>query len=639
MSTKRDVGFLEWSDPRGWMEAMRGPRWRGVLKAENERFDAAVARATGGQKEGLTRAIAAFESARLDAEIAGEWRLGDFLLRPQPGGAVAWSWSESEPILAGDIDIVGDTVAYTIDVKSGGEQYEVVVRDLKRRGLNWTYRHPGGGLAASVAVLGSRVYCLEADEPLRYKRLISIDFETGGQRRIEYEEEDSTAVLGIQKGEAGCLFLLVDLAGRKTLHHISEKGVRQLTKAGEVSIVPVGYHSSDEAQPCYFVRSDGFRGRWIPRGRSLQTLFRKTLPTEMQKSEDYGIDYAVLQAPGAIVTREHGQRTLWIGGKKALQWFGEIEIHPWLLWNRVNRDPLSFLIHRPGALPQRGIFNKERASGIQMQPLEIYAKNVHSGFATSADGTKVRWVLCCDSKPRAVMATVYGAYGLPTRMTTSRWRPYLEKGIAIGFALVRGGGDHTESWAAAGQVAGKEKGIEDFEACVEAMRRVAGGLPKKAIGVFGRSAGGYIVGAAAARKQRAFGTAYTEVPYVDVLRTASNLSLPLTKFEYEEFGDPAHSIADFETILRLSPVDVAVVAPKGIMDDLMVVCRTSENDRQVYAYESVKWIEAMRSRGTSGAEKKVVHIASDQGHFSFGGLASLQRAEDYLIISEKMLKS
>ena len=627
------------------MEAMRGPKWKALVRRENERFDAALASAAGGRQEALEGGVASFEAARLEAELAGEWHLGDFLLRPQPGGAVAWSWRESTPILSGDLDIEGTLVAYTIDLKSGGEQYELVVRDLKKIGGQWSYRHAGGGLGASVAILGERVYCLEADEPLRYKRLVSLSLK-GGERRVEYEEEDASAVLSIFKGDGGCLFFIVDLAGKKRLYHVKEVGgVKLLTRKGESCVVPVGYSSAERGSgdPCYFVRENGLRGRWIPRGRVLRALFSRALPVELQKSEDFGIDLACLSWPGAIVTREHGKRTIWIGKKKRVEFFGEVEQHPLMFWKGVQgaSDP-NLLLFRPGAVAQRATFSRD---GLQIHPLEFpaYAPHLQTGFATSADGTKVRWLFCCGTKPRALLVTVYGAYGLPTKMITSRWKPYLDRGFAIGFACVRGGGDHTESWASLGQVEGKRGGVEDFEACVTAMRGVLG-LPKKAVGIFGRSAGGYIVGAAAgirSKKEREFESLYTEVPYVDVLKTASNPALPLTEFEYEEFGDPAHSIADFETVLRLSPVDVAIAAPPGHFDDLLVVCRTSENDRQVFAYESMKWIMAMRSRERKGGavEKKLVAITEGQGHFSFGGAASFQRAEDYLLLSEKMLKS
>jgi oligopeptidase B len=125
---------------------------------------------------------------------------------------------------------------------------------------------------------------------------------------------------------------------------------------------------------------------------------------------------------------------------------------------------------------------------------------------------------------------------------------------------------------------------------------------------------------------------YTEVPYVDVLQTAANEDLPLTKFEYNEFGDPAHKIAEFEFLLHLSPV--SGLGPEGA-PRIFVICRVGMNDRQVYAYESMKWMDALR--GTYQGELKLLHVTEDSGHVLHGDEVYTQRAEDFLILCKKLL--
>ncbi len=145
-----------------------------------------------------------------------------------------------------------------------------------------------------------------------------------------------------------------------------------------------------------------------------------------------------------------------------------------------------------------------------------------------------------------------------------------------------------------------------------------------------------MVGACVARNPggELFGIAYTEVPYVDVLKTASNPGLPLTEYEYEEFGDPLHKIQDFEALLRLSPIHA--LSEKGA-PGVAVLTRAGVRDMQVYAYESVKWVEALRGSDGKG-EEKLVFIDSDSGHFTRGAGLFVERAEDYCWILEKMLK-
>jgi oligopeptidase B len=115
---------------------------------------------------------------------------------------------------------------------------------------------------------------------------------------------------------------------------------------------------------------------------------------------------------------------------------------------------------------------------------------------------------------------------------------------------------------------------------------------------------------------------YTEVPYVDILRTTTNPKLPLTEMEYNEFGNPSNSIYEFQEILKLSPVDSLNKPP-----DIFVLVRTSENDSQVYTYESLKWIDALR--GKKNDSTKLVYISKNEGHFnsSFTNLA-----EDFILL-------
>ena len=228
----------------------------------------------------------------------------------------------------------------------------------------------------------------------------------------------------------------------------------------------------------------------------------------------------------------------------------------------------------------------------------------------------------------------YGAYGLTTPLETTRWRPYIEKGFAIGFALIRGGGDDTEEWAEKGRLHGKLQGIEDFEACIRAVQRITRVPPRKTC-IFGRSAGGFLVGTAIVRNPDGdlFSSVYAEVPYVDVLETAVNADLPLTKFEYNEFGDPAHRIADFEFLLRLSPV--SGLEQEGV-PKIFVVCRVGLNDRQVFAYESVKWMEVLRG-DAEGGEPKLLYLTTGSGHHMHGEKVYVERAEDFLLLCKKIL--
>jgi oligopeptidase B len=192
---------------------------------------------------------------------------------------------------------------------------------------------------------------------------------------------------------------------------------------------------------------------------------------------------------------------------------------------------------------------------------------------------------------------------------------------------VRGGGDHDDAWAEAARRDHKVKSVEDFEAVIQSAQKKTDVNPENTI-IYGRSAGGYLVGATLARNATGnlFRTLYTEVPYLDVLSTASNPRLPLTQLEYEEFGDPLHKEKNALALLRLSPVNTI---PESGAPSIFVLCRIGLNDKEVFAYESVKWITRLRE---NEGKPKLLAINQDEGHFVYGRSSFRQRAEDLALL-------
>ena len=353
------------------------------------------------------------------------------------------------------------------------------------------------------------------------------------------------------------------------------------------------------------------------------------------------IELCVLHC-GLIIYRRQGERFIESCSRKkapkeVAKLLGEIHIHNWSLWygQAGYTKPVEFTFILPGRTPVKATYTMNEGLLLD-KAKDVYGGFVLTGMATSEDGEKVRWIVSTNRgiPPKGLLMIGYGAYGITTPFETTRWRPYIEAGIAVGFALVRGGGDHTQEWADKGKLQGKREGIQDFEACIRAIQRLLN-IPPKATCIFGRSAGGFLVGGAIVRNPSGelFRAVYTEAPYVDVLQTSANDELPLTKFEYNEFGDPSHRIADFEFLLRLSPV--SGLGPEGA-PGVFVLCRVGLNDRQVFAYESIKWMDALRGSGTRG-EPKLLYCTKGYGHHVHGENVYKERAEDFLILCKKLL--
>ena len=259
-------------------------------------------------------------------------------------------------------------------------------------------------------------------------------------------------------------------------------------------------------------------------------------------------------------------------------------------------------------------------------------QGVREHFVKSADGTEVPFYMVGPKgKSSGLFIAAYSAYGIPSSFSTARWVPLLAAGWTICFPLYRGGGDHTPEWEDAGRLRGRLRVLEDAEAVVKEARSICD-IPASSTVLYGRSAGGLWVGGLCSRYPNGdlFGGAYMEVPYLDVLRTTTNHSLPLTFLETDEFGLPAMRLSDFEGMMKWSPMETL---PAGGLRIAQIV-RTGLNDSQVFAYESAKWM--MRSSGLSHGQnqspRQLLAIQGGQGHFVNGSVGLQQQAEDIAVL-------
>jgi oligopeptidase B len=219
-------------------------------------------------------------------------------------------------------------------------------------------------------------------------------------------------------------------------------------------------------------------------------------------------------------------------------------------------------------------------------------------------------------RPKAQLIYVYGAYGSSTLVDWpyKSWYSLLERGWAIVYAMVRGGGDNGMKWANNARRENRHRSVDDVEAVIRASQHNNRLTPRQTV-IYGRSAGGIPVGAIVARYPdgNLVGAAYTEVPYVDMLRTGTNPALPLTVGEYKEFGNPKESILNFKEHLAISPVNSL---PADGAPGVFILTRVGLLDRQVYAYESFKWIQHLRGNHEVNTVPKGKYIIfdMDQAH-------------------------
>ncbi|MEL7535436.1 MAG: S9 family peptidase [Pseudomonadota bacterium] len=206
-----------------------------------------------------------------------------------------------------------------------------------------------------------------------------------------------------------------------------------------------------------------------------------------------------------------------------------------------------------------------------------------------------------------VLVYGYGAYGYSLAPTFSLSRLSLvDRGFVVAIAHVRGGAEFGEAWYNAGRLKRKHASFDDFVAVAETFRGYGGGAPN-ALYAMGGSAGGLLVGAAMNLRPDLFRAVIAEVPFVDVVTTMLDDSIPLTTFEYEEWGDPRRS-DDYFTMLSYSPYDNVARAKYP-----HVLITTGLHDSQVQYWEPAKWAARLRERNRADTVV-LLQTEMDAGH-------------------------
>jgi oligopeptidase B len=206
----------------------------------------------------------------------------------------------------------------------------------------------------------------------------------------------------------------------------------------------------------------------------------------------------------------------------------------------------------------------------------------------------------------------YGSYGYPLPIGFSASRlSLLDRGVVIAYAHIRGGGEMGDSWHDAGKMMVKRNTFSDFIAAAEQLVKKGYGA-KDRIAIEGGSAGGLLMGAVVNERPDLFRVVLSHVPFVDVMNTMLDASLPLTVAEYEEWGNP-NEVEAFAYMRSYSPYDNLKAGPYPAM-----LVKTSLNDSQVMYWEPAKYVAKLRTLKTNDTPL-LLHINMDAGHGGASG--------------------
>lgn len=261
-------------------------------------------------------------------------------------------------------------------------------------------------------------------------------------------------------------------------------------------------------------------------------------------------------------------------------------------------------------------------------------------FITARDGTKVpvsmvmKKGVALDGK-NPLLLYGYGSYGLS--LTHDFWSSVfslVDRGFVFAQAHIRGGSEMGREWYEKGRLQYKMNTFYDFIDSAEALIQ-QGYTSQDHLHIMGGSAGGLLMGAVTNLRPDLFKSVVAQVPFVDVLTTMLDESIPLTTSEYNEWGDPRKK-EDYFYMKRYSPYDN--VEPKSYPHLLAI---NGYHDSQVQYWEPAKWVAKMRELKKDN-HLLLLYTEMDAGHSGASGrfesLKTLAKQFAFILMVENHLE-
>ena len=502
-------------------------------------------------------------------------------------------------------------LAYTTD-NTGFRQFRLHVRDL-RSGKDLPDTAEKVGSLAWASDNQTLFYTVEEDKTKRQYRLYRHKVGADSSKDdLIYEEKDERFNIGVQRARSG-KFLLLEIGS----HTTSE--VRYLDAAmpaGDWKIIEprrqdIEYYADDIGENFYIRTNDtgrNFRLVSTPVTSPGKDHWKEVIPV---RAEVMLNDFEPFQDFYVLVERENGLPELTVvdlaSGKKTRI------AHPepvYTAFPQVNREYKTnvFRYSYQSLVTPASVFDYdvEKHESILLKQTEVpggYDLSKYQServWATAKDGVKVpisvlyRKDLKKGDGSNPLYVYAYGSYGANTPDAFSSVRlSLLDRGVVMAIAHIRGGGEMGKAWHDAGRMMNKMNTFTDFIACTEYLVSAKYGARDK-IAIEGGSAGGLLMGAVTNLRPDLFKVVVSHVPFVDVMNTMLDASLPLTVPEYEEWGNPNEKKA-YDYMLTYSPYDNL---KKTAYPAILV--KTSFNDSQVMYWEPAKYTAKLRTLKTDG---------------------------------------
>lgn len=502
----------------------------------------------------------------------------------------------------------GSLVAYSTD-NTGFRQYRLHVRDLRTgKDLPDTAEKTGSIVWAND---NQTVFYTVEDSAKRHYRLYRHKVGSDAKNDdLVYEEKDERFNIGVNKSRSRKYIFLVSRS-----HTTSE--VRYLdaaNPAGEWRLIApreqdLEYYVGDLGDQFYIRTNDKgrtFRLVAAPAGDPGKKNWKEVVPVRADVMLE---DFEPFQDFYVLVEREKGLPQLTVvnaaSGAKVRIAFPEPAYSASPQTNREFKTTVFRYSYQSLITPSSVFdYDVEKQTSKLLKQTEVpggYDPSKYKServWATARDGTKIpislvyREELKKGDGSNPLYVSGYGSYGFPLPVTFSSNRiSLLDRGVVMAYAHIRGGGEMGKPWHDAGRMMSKMNTFTDFIDCTEYLAANKYGA-RRNIAIEGGSAGGLLMGAVTNLRPDLLKVVVSHVPFVDVMNTMLDASLPLTVPEYEEWGNPNEKPA-YDYMLKYSPYDNL---KKGSYPAILV--KTSFNDSQVMYWEPAKYTAKLRTLKT-----------------------------------------
>ncbi len=659
---------VERQDPWAWLRDKEDPAVLGHLAAENAHTEARLA-----HLEPLRKALYAEMLGRVkedDASVPaprGEWvwwrrteagrPYGIELRRPKAGGAeqvvldanVVGAGHDYVSVVPLEPSPDGRILAFATDF-AGDERYAVRFRDLET-GADLPDVVPVAAAQIAWAADGKSVWWTEMDDSLRSFRIRLHVLGSTGEDPVVWEEPEEEQRVFLDGSTDGSQLMAV------SFNHGCIQILRCDASAPGGPVVPLTpriphvRHKAAYAAGRWFVATDAdgqanYRLCEVPGGDPDPSTWRTVIPC---RADVEIVDLLGLDRWLVVLERERGQlhvRALELAeGADPVGRRMPLPEEPCVLELGPNFESDTDLVrirYTSMTAPATDLELDLRAmTTTVLKQTEVPGydpkKYVTSRLEVpTKDGVSVpvsvvhRADVDPTKGPRPLVLYGYGSYGLTVDPVFASPRvSLLDRGVVFAIAHVRGGGFLGRSWYLDGKLEKKANTFDDFVAVLDRLHALGWSTPESTV-IMGGSAGGLLVGAVLNRAPDRMKAAVALVPFVDVVTTMLDESIPLTTGEWKEWGDPRQK-AFFDVMHAYSPYDNVTAQ---VYPDVLVVAGL--NDPRVAFWEPAKWVQKLRATATGGEVLLKMHMgAGHQGRSGRYGYLE-DRAFEFAWILEEL---